>query len=143
MLPLFTRKSMQKRGDTHISILSQVNRVLRYGKVWPLKYIPIPSILLPRSGECILCVFLPLTCTIGILEITVLFEVNTPPPLLRAKNRLFKNAIFRLFQKYPTTVDFSTCAVNTPPLVKDPKFSKGGGVFTSNRTVPPIFFLKI
>ena len=120
MLPLFTRKSMQKRGDTHISILSQVNRVLRYGKVWPLKYIPIPSILLPRSGECILCVFLPLTCTIGILKITVLFEVNTPPPpLLRAKNRLFKNAIFRLFQKYSTRVDFSTCCTNPPPWRKN------------------------
>ena len=64
----------------------------------------------------------PILCIVD----TVLFEVNTPP-LLRAKNRLFKNAIFRLFQKYPTTVDFSTCAVNTPPLVKDPKFSKGGG----------------
>ena len=58
------------------------------------------------------------------------------PPLIRGKNRFFKNTIFLLFQNHRTMVHFSKCSENNPPpLLKDPKFSKGrGGGFTSNRT---------
>ena len=60
-----------------------------------------------------------------------------PPPLIRAKNRFFKNTIFLLFQNHRTMVHFSKCSENNPPppLLKDPKFQRGGGGgFTSNRT---------
>ena len=67
------------------------------------------------------------------LYYTVLFEVNTPPlskypPLIRGKNRFFKNTNFLLFQNHRTMVHFSKCSENNPPpLLKDPKFSKGRG----------------
>ena len=58
----------------------------------------------------------------------------TPPPSKSAPLLRAKHTNFRVFQNYPTTVDFLKCSINSP-LVKDPRFSKGVCVFTSNRTI--------
>ena len=52
-----------------------------------------------------------------------------PPPLIRGKNRFFKNTIFLLFQNHRTMVHFSKCSENNPPppFLRIQNFQRGGG----------------
>ena len=66
---------------------------------------------------------------------TVLLVKNPPlpnisPPHVKAQKSIYKTVNFRHLQKYPSTVDFFKCVINTTPLLRLNNFQRRGGILT-------------